>query len=147
MAPNGRPPIPNERKRALGNPGKRALPSVSNIVPLEGISEIPVAMRPLGQAGQALWDRAWEAGRNWLSPKTDIETLLIICEQLDERVALRIQVITQGDPIDRKALRDLDKQIMSGMSVLGFTPTDRARLGLAEVKAVSTLEKLRRKNG
>jgi hypothetical protein len=33
------------------------------------------------------------------------------------------------------------------MSILGFTPTDRARMGLAEVKAVSTLEKLRRKNG
>lgn len=147
MAPNGRPPIPNERKRALGNPGKRALPTISNIVALEATSDIPNAMRPLGQAGQALWDRAWEAGRHWLSPKTDIETLLIICEQLDERISLRIRVLTENDATERKALRDLDKQIMSGMSILGFTPTDRARLGLAEVKAVSTLEKLRRKNG
>lgn len=147
MAQNGRPPVPNERKRALGNPGKRALPSTTTVIPLEAASETPEPMRPLGSAGQALWDRSWEAGRNWLSPKTDIETLLIICEQLDERVALRIQVITQGDPTDRKALRELDKQILGGMSILGFTPTDRARMGLAEVKAVSTLEKLRRKNG
>jgi len=147
MAQNGRPPVPNERKRALGNPGKRALPSPTSIISLEPAATIPEPMRPLGSSGQALWDRSWEAGRNWLSPKTDIETLLIICEQLDERVALRIQVITQGDPTDRKALRELDKQILAGMSILGFTPTDRARMGLAEVKAVSTLEKLRRKNG
>jgi hypothetical protein len=104
-------------------------------------------MRPLGTAGKSLWDRSWNAGRGWLSPQTDIETLLIVCEQLDERVVLRIKVIRESDKDDRKALRDLDKQIMSNLSVLGFTPTDRSRLGLAEVKAQSTLEKLRQNRG
>jgi hypothetical protein len=67
----------------------------------------------------------------------------IVCEQLDERIALRIHVLRTNDRDDRKALRDLDKQIVSNLSMLGFTPTDRARLGLAEVKAMSKMEEMR----
>jgi phage terminase small subunit len=44
-------------------------------------------------------------------------------------------------------LRDLDKQIISQLSLLGFDPAARSRLGLAEVKAQSTLEKLRQNRG
>lgn len=139
----GRPPKPVERKRATGNPGKRPLPERSNVVELAAAVEIPEPDRPLGPAGLALWGRAWRAARHWLSPDTDIELLIIVCEQLDERVALRIQVIREGRPEDRKALRELDKQVLAGLSVLGFTPTDRARLGLAEVKAASKLEEIR----
>jgi hypothetical protein len=32
--------------------------------------------------------------------------------------------------------------IQSGLGLLGFTPTDRSRLGVAEVKAKSKLEEL-----
>ena len=37
----------------------------------------------------------------------------------------------------------MDKTILSCLSQLGFDPTARARLGLAEVKAEDTLEKLK----
>lgn len=147
MALNGRPPTPIERKRALGNPGKRTLPSKSSVAALEPADGIPEPPRPLGSAGLQLWDRVWEAARNWISPKTDIEALLMVAEQVDERVALRFKVLRDGNLDDRRALRELDKQIMNGLSILGFTPTDRARLGLAEVKAASTLEKLRKSRG
>jgi hypothetical protein len=43
----------------------------------------------------------------------------------------------------RKQLRELNKEISDWLSVLGFDPSARARLGLAEVKAMSKLEDLR----
>lgn len=140
---NGRRPKPVERKRAIGNPGRRPLPDQANVVLLSAAVGIPDPPRPLGTAGLALWGRAWQTARRWLSPETDLELLLIVCEQLDERIALRIQVLRESKPEDRKALRDIDKQVVSGLSLLGFTPTDRGRLGLAEVKAASKLEDIR----
>jgi hypothetical protein len=70
---------------------------------------------------------------------------MMICEMIDERVSLRVQVLRDNRPEDRRALRQLDSQIMHGLSLLGFTPTDRSRLGIAEVKRQSKLEELRAK--
>jgi hypothetical protein len=65
------------------------------------------------------------------------------CELLDERAQLRAQVMNNNRPDERKALRDLDRQLVANLSLLGFTPTDRSRLGVAEVKRQSKLEELR----
>ena len=40
------------------------------------------------------------------------------------------------------SLLETEKLIQSSLSLLGFTPSDRSRLGLAEVKAKSKLEEL-----
>jgi hypothetical protein len=82
-------------------------------------------------------------GQTWLSPQTDIELLLMTCEMVDERWNLRIKVLTDNRPEERKGLRDLERQLVANLSLLGFTPTDRSRLGVAEVKRVSKLEELR----
>jgi hypothetical protein len=80
----------------------------------------------------------------WISPRTDIELLLMTCEMLDERVRLRAFVWNNSESWrERKALRELDKNIVNNLSLLGFTPTDRSRLGVAEVKARSKLEMLK----
>jgi phage terminase small subunit len=89
------------------------------------------------------WVRIWEAARQWVSPTTDVELVMLVAEQVDERVSLRQRVIANNDPAERRALRDLEKQLVSNLSLLGFTPTDRSRLGLAEVKAATKLEQLR----
>ena len=48
----------------------------------------------------------------------------------------------------RAALRQLDKQLVSNLSLLGFTPSDRSRLGLVQVKTRSKLQELmERKHG
>jgi hypothetical protein len=82
-------------------------------------------------------------GQTWLSPQTDIELLLMTCEMIDERWNLRIKVLTDNRPEERKGLRDLERQLVANLSLLGFTPTDRSRLGVAEVKRVSKIEELR----
>jgi hypothetical protein len=71
-----------------------------------------------------------------------MEILLMTCEMVDERWNLRIQVMQTDDPRMRRGLRELDRQIVSNLSLLGFTPADRSRLGVAEVKARSKLEEL-----
>lgn len=143
MPPRGRPPKPTEQKRLAGNPGKRALPKQGEMVLLQGSFGIPEPHRPLLSAGKQLWERVWAMGQNWLSPDTDVDLLLMTCELLDERWNLRIQVMQNNRPDERKALRELDRQLVANLSLLGFTPTDRSRLGVAEVKRQSKLEELR----
>ena len=136
----GRPSKPIEQKRLLGNPGKRAMPS--NTLALPMATETPVPARPLLKYGQQLWDKVWDAGVNWISPNTDIELLLMTCEMVDERWNLRIKVMQTDDSTMRKGLRDLDRQLVTNLSLMGFSPSDRSRLGVAEVKAQSKLEEL-----
>jgi len=145
MGQRGRPPKPIEVKRMLGNPGKRPLPEASNIVLLPAVNEIPEPNRKLFEFGRELWDRVWTMGHTWLSYSTDLDLLLIVCEQLDERAKLRTKVWNDGRSDERKALRQLEKQIVENLSLLGFTPTDRSRLGIAEVRKLSKLEALREK--
>jgi len=42
-------------------------------------------------------------------------------------------------------LRELEKSIRSNLSLLGFTPTDRMKLGVAEIKAETKMEQLKRR--
>lgn len=142
MVNKGRPPKPIEQKRALGNPGKRALPKAGTIQILPAISETPEPTRPLGKPGRELWDRVWQAGATWVSPNTDSEILLMTCEMIDERWNLRAKVLKSEEPKDRRNLNQLTKLIQENLSLLGFTPADRTRLGVAEVKAQSKLEEL-----
>lgn len=143
MAAIGRPPKPIERKRLTGNPGKRGLPNQNELVLLPAIYETPTPSRILGAAGKELWESVWGMGQSWLSPNSDIEILLMTCELLDERVNLRVGVLRDKRPEERKALRELDRQLVANLSLLGFTPTDRSRLGVAEVKKASKMEELR----
>lgn len=124
----------------LGNPGKRALPNNTLAIPM--VTEAPEPHRPLLKYGQELWDKVWNMGATWISPNTDTELLLMTCEMIDERWNLRVKVMQTDDARLRRGLRELDRQIVSNLSLLGFSPADRSRLGVAEVKARSKLEEL-----
>lgn len=142
MAQMGRPPKPVEQKRLTGNPGKRKLPNEGEIVLLPAATEIPEPSRPLMKYGREVWDTVWNVGVNWISPNTDVELLLMTCEMVDERWNLRVKVMQTDDPKLRRGLRELDRIIIGNLSLLGFTPADRTRLGWAEVKTQSKLEML-----
>lgn len=79
--------------------------------------EPPSPGRPLGSAGLQLWASAWKT-----CPKgtVDGESLLVLCEQMDERVALRLRVIRDQDWRERAGLRTVDAQIMAGLAALGM---------------------------
>jgi len=138
----GRPAKPAEQKRLTGNPGKRALPDEQAVILLQQITEVPEPPRPLLKYGQALWDRVWAMGLTWVSDTTDLELLTMTCEMVDERWNLRVKVMQSDDATMRRGLRELDRQIIGNLSLLGFTPSDRSRLGVAEVKKQTKIEEL-----
>jgi hypothetical protein len=133
------PPKPIEQKRLLGNPGKRAMPS-PEIVLHAGKVDPPEG---LGSAGRSLWSRVFDEGEIWVSPRIDFVLLERVCRALDRAVVL--EQLFDADPTDRKtimSINETDKVIFSGLGLLGFSPADRARLGLAEVKRQSKLDEL-----
>jgi len=137
----GRPSKPVELKRLTGNPGRRPLPDSDSVMPLEAGWVNP--SRELGAAGTVLWDSVFDHGGLWVSGRTDVHLLLLVCEQLDRREALReLFVLDPSDRATNMSLLEIEKSIASNLGALGFTPSDRARLGLAEVRAKSKLEEL-----
>ena len=141
------PGKPAEVKRLLGSKGYGANSPKPSII-IAAVEGIPEPSRPLDLAGRAYWDRIWGAGQIWLSPNTDIELLLMTCEMLDERELLRTHVANDFERWrERSALREIEKGIVRNLSLLGFTPSDRMKLGIAEVKKISKLEQLKAKHG
>jgi len=136
------PPKPNELKRKIGNPGKRPLPELKNVVALPMATEPPTPPRPLGPEGLKLWNRIWDEGKSWISPASDLEVVILLCESMDERTQLRLQVLKGSDWRDRVALRSLESQIVSMLSAIGFDPVSRTKLGVAEVQKQSALDQL-----
>jgi hypothetical protein len=131
---SGRRPKPTEQKERIGNPGKRKL-TKAEVIALPLNAPVIEPWRPLGESGAALWHRVWTSGAAWLKPSIDGELTLMVCEMTDERVRLRAQVFRSADDWrSRRGLRELDRQLASLLGQLGFSPTDRASLGVGEVK-------------
>lgn len=145
----GRPPTPTERKRKLGNPGRRPLPDASNVVALPPVEDTAPAQ--LAPAGRAVWDLVTEQCK-WLA-ETDRPTLVMLCEKFDRRQDF-IARLESSDPVlytDKGyaytnplvgMISTLEQELAKLLAALGLTPADRTRLGVAEVKAQSNLEKL-----
>ena len=156
--PNGRPPKPTEVKRALGNPGKRPLPQAP--MPNAGLAPVTNTPTPpsLGLDGSSLWNRLWSAGEKWLSPDGDYAVMELLCRATDEAEYLRRAlslgevprhyVLPNGSFVSHPyvtQLKELRSQITAWLSALGFSPTDRARLGLVEVRTLDALDELQRR--
>jgi hypothetical protein len=135
------PPKPTELKILQGNPGRRDLRLNDGIAPLEyGYVE---PLRPLGETGRQLWDSIFGAGELWIAIRTDTQLVQMVCEQLDRRERLR--QLWDENPSDRAvnmSLFDVEKAIVNGFSLLGFSPADRTRLGLVSAKTKSKLQEL-----
>jgi len=141
MPRTGRPTVPNEVKARRGTARKDRTPNHGNLAVVDAAPVSPDDYDPADAFRSVL-----ESGRVWLAA-SDSLALAMLRESLEERAELRSVVVATQQPDARKALRDLDKQIIGQLSMLGFDPSSRARLGLAEVKAQSTLEKLRETRG
>lgn len=151
----GRPPVPVERKRKLGNPGKRPLPDTEDVAPLSAIPlDVP---GHLGDHGAALWVRVID-GAIWLAD-TDKPTLELLCEKVDRREGFK-EILAAESPVlyTEKGyayahpivgmLSTIENEIAKLFGAIGLTPTDRTRMGLAEVKAKNAFEEmLARKRG
>ena len=138
------PAKPLEIKRALGNPGKRALPDSDSTISLHAGKVKP--HQPLDWAGMLLWNRVFGVGQTWISPQTDVELLLLTCKQLDRQVVLERMFVEKPDDFHvHRQLLDLESAVVKNLGLLGLTVDARSKLGLAEIKAESKMEQLRKR--
>jgi hypothetical protein len=138
------PAKPIEVKRALGNPGKRPLPDVATTVSLPAGRVEP--HQPLDWAGMLLWNRVFNTGQTWISPQTDVELLLLTCKQLDRQVLIERQFVEKPEDFHiHRQLLDLESAIVTNLGKLGLTVDARSKLGLAEIKAETKMEQLRKR--
>jgi P27 family predicted phage terminase small subunit len=145
--PAGRPPKPVEQKRRLGNPGQRPLPAVADTAALPELPfEPPEDLGPDGVA----FIQGVVASTPWLA-NTDRPTVELAARLVDECAEIqreineagRVFVTEKGYPVINPlvgALSTSRKQLHSVLASLGYTPADRTRMGLAEVKAKNAFE-------
>ena len=145
----GPPRKPNELKRKQGNPGNKPLPKLADVHALPQMMLNSPAH--LSSAAQQIWvdvrDRA-----PWMA-STDEHLLLLLCEKFDRRSEL-VAKLEVSDPVlftDKGyayanplvgMISTIENEIFKMLSSLGLTPSDRSRLGVAEVKAASALDDL-----
>lgn len=145
--PAGRPPVPTERKRKLGNPGQRSMPDLADTHAVAPVTD--TAPAHLGPTGADMYRRV-TSGAAWLA-ETDKPTLELLCEKVDRREQMKAQ-LARSDLVlftDKMyaypnplvgMLSTIETEIAKLFSALGLTPTDRTRMGLAEVKARNAFE-------
>lgn len=153
--PVGRPAKPIEQHRALGNPSHKSLPEAP--LPGQGLpaaSSIPTPPA-LGIDGLELWNRIWSAGKSWLSTESDAAIISLLCQAHDEaeeiRRALAIGEVPRTYQLPNGAfvthpyvsqLKELRSQMTAWLAAIGFSPSDRSRMGLGEVRQVDVLDEL-----
>jgi P27 family predicted phage terminase small subunit len=148
MAP---PTIPTEVKRRRGTLRKDRTPAVTGVVLTERAPLDVEPISPLEPEGRKAWFH-FLATAVWIG-RSDLYALKMLCEAIDRREAfakelaggtLMLETSTGYSYINPAAvgLKQTEEQIAKWMSVLGLTPSSRGALGVAEVKAASTLDKL-----
>ena len=127
---------PVERKRRIGNPSGRKLPKVVQMAEITTLvsSHIPQPHRPLSaEYGLRLWNQIWSSGAGWLKQNMDTEVVMVLCEAIDEREFLRRKLLNNSDLWrERRALREVDRQIITLLGQIGFSPSERGLLGTGE---------------
>lgn len=99
----------------------------------------------LEEPGREAWDRLWTAGKTWLSPTTDRDILLDLCRAHDEMAHHRFVLDTDGPYVRGQRgglvahpaiamLRQVETRVDKLRAQCGFTPADRGRMGVGEVK-------------
>lgn len=146
---SGPAPKPNEVKRKQGNPGKKALPNLASVIALPQVTSH--APEHLSDNGKQLWQDIRERA-TWIAD-TDQSTLQLLCEKLDRRAEYQAKLQSMdlvlytdkgyayANPVVGM-LSTIENEIAKLFSVLGLTPSDRSKLGVAEVKKMSALDEL-----
>lgn len=137
MARTGRPPTPTEVKVARGTYRKdRHGPrDLAPVLPIRQVS--PSAVKAL--------TAVLDAGAAWIG-ETDGIALTMLAEAIEDRDRARATLREGFDKDLARHVAHLDKHVIALLSVLGFTPADRARLGLTEAKRVTKVEEIRKRN-
>ena len=145
----GRPPKPIEQKRKNGNPGQRKLPDLKNVIALPQIKNQPPIH--LSESGKKIWLEIREIAP-WVAT-TDGKLLVELCEKMDKKYELKEKLAATdyvlftdkgyayANPLFGM-LNTVENDIVKLLSLLGLTPIDRSKLGVAEVTTKGKLAQL-----
>lgn len=149
----GRPRTPREVKRKRGTL-RPARDGGAMITVLPSVERAP---QPRQQSGLDMLQEALDGGaKTWIGP-TDLAAMEIARQVWEDRERARLLWIAQLAPApesDKIAWHDeklfnayakLTERLIQCLSALGLDPTARARLGIAEVKRQTTLDRLQDK--
>lgn len=149
----GRPKVPLERMAARSpdgvTPGHRNLPAVVNKTPDHSV---PVCAIDLKGRGEVEWEKIWTAGW-WLNREQDYHWVEMIAQSYMDIEAFRERVVDDGlvqqgslgQPVAHPLIAEIRKSeatIQKCLQVLGFSPTDRAKLMIDNAKAENALQKM-----
>jgi len=104
--------------------------------------EIPTPPENLNKSGLDLWNRAWGIAVTWLSPVSDIEAIKNASYLADANEAARERYMISTEPADAKAYVAINRAYTDSLTSLGFDPVSRSRLGVAEVRTATSIDKL-----
>lgn len=130
-------------------PGKRNLPVPVQVRPERSV---PVPASDFSGRGVEEWEKVWEAGF-WLKRDQDYHWVEMIARAYSDIEVFRARVETDGLVVTGynnqvvahpliKEIRAAEATIQKCLSILGFSPTDRARLNLADLKVKNELQKM-----
>lgn len=152
----GRPRKPLERAAVLAKgdgrtPGGRVLQGSVTNAP-ERRADAPAPCISLGERGQAEWRKLWDSCW-WLHPDRDYHLVEQICTAYDELEVYRLRILEDGLMVKGSMGQDtahplinerrkLEASIRQNLSLLGNTPTDRAKLNLTEAQTASKLQQM-----
>ena len=152
--PMGRPAQPVERTRAVK--GANNLPEAP--LPGQGLSAGIPTPPSLEEDGLILWYHVWTAGKTWLATESDQTIITLLCQAQDEHESIRRQIASgeierfyttaNGQMVTHPMvtqLATLRTQMTAWLAAIGFSPADRSRLGLAEVRVRDELDELQRR--
>lgn len=128
----------------MGNPGGRPLPRAITV-----IEPATLTLDPPAAGGDLVAAILGGPAAAWIAQPDRLLLVELLREAWDERAALRDDIAHNGYGDGRYARQEVsrldrvERNLTTWLSLLGLSPTDRSRLGVAEVKARSKLEDLR----
>ena len=150
----GRPKTPIEKMQARSpdgiTPGKRRLPVPTS--PTTPERSVPSMPEGITDRGAEEWVKVWTAGF-WLKRDQDYHWVEMIARSYQDIEVFRAEVkrsglITKGYAGQDAAnpmlaeIRKCEQTIQKCLQVLGFSPTDRAKLAIVEGQAQNALQKM-----
>lgn len=135
------PPKPAELAMLQGNPRQHKIRTNDALAPLDyGWVDPPDDLR---ESGLELWNKIFGAGELWISIRTDTQLVAQVCRQMDRRDELSRRFWDEPESrVVNMSLLETEKAVVNGLSLLGFTPADRTRLGLVSARTKSKLQEL-----
>jgi P27 family predicted phage terminase small subunit len=118
---------------------------------------MPAPPKHLKAHGRAWWESIWRGGARWLDPASDHLIVELVCTTLDliDEIEAdlnangRYYETKQGQQLPRPGVADcraLRAQVVSHLSLLAFSPSQRAEMG-AGVEVNDALQQWRSRRG